>query len=71
VSRVSYNSNGDIVASTTVAELTRPADTLSTGDYKYSLRFSNVLDEDEYYLLTITSGNMNLIFKIKVKQAAE
>ena len=44
---------------------------LTTGSYTYNFRLHDVVADIEYYIITITCSNQQLIFKIKVNKSAD
>ena len=71
VKQVIYDDQKVIVREDSVPALIRPADTLSTGAQKYSLRISNMIAETEYYKVIITCEDASLVFNVRVNIASQ
>lgn len=71
VKQIIYDDQKVVVREDTVPSLIRPADTLTTGAQKYSLRISNMLAETEYYKVIITCEDASLVFNIRVNIASQ
>ena len=61
----------DMVPPQIVEELYYPTENLTTGSYTYNFRLHDVVADIEYYIITITCSNQQLIFKIKVNKSAD